>query len=134
VIANLGGREPGTGFAASRSLIIWNIRSVTMRSSILALASAAALFALPTLALATDQGAAAGATAGAVGGAVVGGPVGAVVGAGAAVGGATSGPNRPDVVIEHRGAATTGSVGCSSTTVHKENTMGDSKTVQKKEC
>src|SRR5215210_9492722 len=105
-----------------------------MRSSILALASAAALFALPTLALATDQGAAAaGATAGAVGGAVVGGPVGAVVGAGAgaAVGGATSGPNRPDVVIENRGPATTGSVGCSSTTVHKENSMGDSKTVRK---
>jgi hypothetical protein len=117
----------GTGFAASRSLIIWNIRSVTMRSSILALASAAALFALPTLALATDQGAAAGAPPGAVG-AVVG------AGAGAAVGGATSGPNRPDVVIEHRGAATTGSVGCSSTTVHKENNLGDSKTVQKKEC
>jgi hypothetical protein len=115
VIADLGGRGPGTGIAASRSPIIWNIRSVTMRSSILALASAAALFALPTLALATDQGAAAGATA-------------------AAVGGATSGPNRPDVVIEHRGAATTGSVGCSSTTVHKENNLGDSKTVQKKEC
>jgi hypothetical protein len=135
VTADLGGTA-GTGFAASRSPFSRNIRSVTMRSSILALASAAALFALPTLALATDQGAAAGATAGAVGGAVVGGPVGAVVGAGAgaAVGGATSGPNRPDVVIEHRGAATTGSVGCSSTTVHKENTMGDSKTVQKKEC
>jgi hypothetical protein len=106
-----------------------------MRGSILALASAAALFALPTLAIASEQGAAAGATAGAVGGAVVGGPVGAAVGAGAGavVGGATSGPNKPDVVIEQRGA-TTGSVGCSSTTVRKENSMGDSKTVHKQEC
>src|SRR3954470_17796935 len=106
-----------------------------MRRTILAAASAAALLALPTFALATDQGAAAGATAGAVGGAAVGGPVGAAVGAGtgAVVGGAASGPNRPNTVIEHRGA-TTGSVGCQNTTVHKENSMGDSKTVHKQEC
>src|SRR4051794_22398434 len=106
-----------------------------MRHSILALASAAALFALPSLAIADDAGAAAGATAGAVGGAVVGGPVGAVVGAGAgaAVGGATTGPNRTGVVVEER-PGVTGSVGCSSTTVRKENSMGDSKTVRKEDC
>jgi uncharacterized protein YcfJ len=105
-----------------------------MRNTLLAAASAAALLALPTLALASDAGAAAGATAGAVGGAAVGGPVGAAVGAGvgAAAGGAASGPNR-HTVIEHRGA-TTGSIGCESKTVHKQNSMGDSKTVHKQEC
>ena len=107
-----------------------------MRQTFLAAASAAALFALPTFALATDQGAAAGATAGAVGGAAVGGPVGAAVGAGvgAAAGGAATGPNRPNTVIEHRGPATTGSVGCDRTTVHKESSTGESKTVHKQEC
>jgi uncharacterized protein YcfJ len=106
-----------------------------MRTMIVSAATAAALLALPTFAFASDQGAAAGATAGAVGGAAVGGPVGAAVGAGvgAAAGGAASGPNRPSVVIENR-PATTGSVGCQSTTVRKENTMGDSKTVHKQEC
>jgi hypothetical protein len=107
-----------------------------MCHAIVAAASAVALFTFPTLALATDQGAAAGAAAGAVGGAVVGGPAGAAVGAGvgAVTGGAASGPNRPDVVIERRGPATTGSVGCPSTTVHKESPRGDSTTVHKQEC
>jgi hypothetical protein len=80
-----------------------------MRETIIGLAAVAALLAFPTLASATDQGAAAGATAGAVTGAVVGGPVGAVVGAGAgaAIGGATSGPNTTGtVVIEDRTPAT----------------------------
>jgi hypothetical protein len=73
-----------------------------MRHTILAPACSAVLLAVPTFALATDQGAAAGATAGAVGGAAVGGPVGAAVGAGvgAAAGRAATGPNRPNVVIE----------------------------------
>ncbi|HEX8664262.1 MAG TPA: hypothetical protein VF744_09560 [Beijerinckiaceae bacterium] len=105
-----------------------------MRTSILALASAAALFALPSLAIASDAGAATGAATGAAAGAVVGGPAGAVVGgaAGAVAGGAASGPNRTGVVVEDR--TTTGTVGCSSTTVRKENSMGDSKTVHKQEC
>src|SRR3954469_8958890 len=100
-----------------------------MRRFVIGLAAAASLLALPTFALATDEGAAAGATSGAIGGAIVGGPVGAAVGAGAGavVGGATTGPNRPDVIIDQRG---TGSVGCSSTSVKKTNEMGDS--VEKK--
>ena len=80
-----------------------------MRASIIGLAAVAALFALPNIASATDQGAAAGATTGAVAGAIVGGPVGAVVGAGAGavVGGATTGPNATgSVIVEERAPAT----------------------------
>jgi uncharacterized protein YcfJ len=80
-----------------------------MRASIIGLAAVAALFALPTVASATDAGAAAGATTGAVTGAIVGGPVGAVIGAGAGavVGGATTGPNTTgSVVVEERVPAT----------------------------
>jgi uncharacterized protein YcfJ len=80
-----------------------------MRKNIIGLTAVAALFALPTIASASDSGAAAGATAGAVTGAIVGGPVGAAVGAGAGavVGGATSGPNSTgSVVIEEQRPAT----------------------------
>ena len=82
-----------------------------MRKSIIGLAAAAALFALPNVAAASDTGAAAGATTGAVAGAIVGGPVGAAVGAGVGgvVGGATTGPNPPatgSVVVEERVPAT----------------------------
>ena len=68
-----------------------------MRKGILGLSSAAAMFALPTLAFATDSGAAAGAATGAAAGAAVGGPVGAAVGAGVGgvTGGAATGPE-PD--------------------------------------
>jgi hypothetical protein len=38
-----------------------------------------------------------------------------------------------DTVVEHRGV-TTGSVDCGSKTVHKEDGMGNSKTVHKEGC
>jgi hypothetical protein len=103
-----------------------------MRTSFLAAASLAAALPVPSVALATDQGAAAGATAGAVGGAVFGGPVGAAVGAGvgAAAGGAATGPNRG--VIERRGS-TTGSVGCSTTTKQTSDAAGTT-TKQRTDC
>jgi hypothetical protein len=48
---------------------------------------------------------------------------------------------KPDVVIEHREPRTTvieerraPDRGCSTTTVHKENEAGDSKTVKKTDC
>jgi hypothetical protein len=84
-----------------------------MRKILLA-ASAAALFALPTIASA-QEGTAAGVATGAVTGAIVGGPVGAAVGAG--VGGIAGGvaesnakANRPGTVYVVPGPATTGSV------------------------
>jgi uncharacterized protein YcfJ len=92
---------------------------------------------VPGLALAEDGGAAAGAVAGGTAGAVVGGPVGAAVGAGAGaiVGGAASGPEHHDVVVEHP-AETTGTVvePCSSRTVQKQNSLGDTKTKTTTNC
>jgi hypothetical protein len=81
------------------------------------------------VAFADSEGAAGGAVSGAVGGAIVGGPVGAVVGGvgGAAVGGAVTGPDHRTTVIERDPA-------CSSTTVTKENEMGDRKTVRTDRC
>lgn len=38
-------------------------------------------------------------------------------------------PSHHEVVVEHRNDS-----GCRSTTVHKENDMGDSKTVRKTDC
>ena len=76
---------------------------------------------MSSAALAAEGGAAAGA---APGGAVAG-PVGAAVGAG--VGDAATGPDRRGVAVERRG-------GCSHTTVHKENDLGDSKTVRREDC
>jgi hypothetical protein len=83
-----------------------------MRHGLITFATAGVLLAMPSLVLASDQGAAAGATAGAVTGAVVGGPVGAAVGAGvgAIAGGAASGPNTATTgsatVIEQRAPTT----------------------------
>ncbi len=97
---------------------------------------ALAAFALfPAIAMAADSGAAAGAVAGGAAGAVVGGPVGAAVGAGVGglAGGAATGPDK-NVVIEHREPDTTGSVNCGSKTVHKENDLGESKTVTRERC
>ena len=101
----------------------------------LKLAAAAALFVVPTIASAETGGAVGGAIAGGAAGAVVGGPVGAAVGAGigGAAGGAASGPDR-NVVIEHRDATTTGTVGCSTTTTQKTDAMGDTTTKQKTNC
>ena len=102
----------------------------------LTFATALALMALPTMALAETGGAAAGAAAGGVAGAVVGGPVGAAVGAGvgAAAGDAASGPDRQKVIIEHRDPGVTGAVGCSTTTKQKTNEFGDTTTKQKTKC
>ncbi|MFG1421430.1 hypothetical protein [Roseixanthobacter liquoris] len=87
-------------------------------------------------AYAGEEGAAAGAIAGGAAGAAVGGPVGAAVGAGAgaAAGGAASHRDRDRVYIEHRDPDTTGSINCSSKTVHSENGMGDSTTVRRESC
>ena len=67
---------------------------------------AAAIAALPAVALADDAAPVAGAAAGAVGGAIVGGPIGAVVGGvgGAIVGGIASNqqPRFHDYVTEER--------------------------------
>jgi hypothetical protein len=91
---------------------------------------------LPGLALAETGGAAAGAAAGGAAGAVVGGPVGAAVGAGVggAVGDAASGPDRKNVIIEHRDVGTTGAVGCSTTTTQKTDEFGDTTTKRRTDC
>ena len=104
-----------------------------MRKTLIGLAILSTM-ALGGAAIADEGGAAAGAATGAVTGAVVGGPVGAAVGAGVGgiAGGAASGPDHHDTVVVRPGAA--GSVGCSSTTVHKENSAGDSKTVTRDNC
>jgi hypothetical protein len=83
------------------------------------------LFLAPLGALADSSGAVTGAAGGAVTGAVVGGPVGAAVGAGAGavVGGAAT-ADKPDRVV----------VPCDKTTVHQEDEMGNSKTVQQSNC
>jgi len=100
------------------------------------LAVIAALSLLPTLSLAEEGGAAAGAIGGGAAGAAVGGPIGAAVGAGAGavIGGAASGNSR-DVTVEHR-TETTGTIEseCSSKTVHKENSVGESKTKTTTNC
>ncbi len=72
-----------------------------MRKSLTALFAVAGLMAVPTVAPASDGGAAAGAVTGGVIGGVVGGPVGAAIGAGAGaiVGGTTTGPNPPPAVV-----------------------------------
>jgi hypothetical protein len=105
-----------------------------MRS--LTFAAAATLFVLPTVAFADPAGTAAGAAAGGAAGAAVGGPVGAAVGAGVggAAGNAASGPDRKNVIIEHRDTTTTGSIGCSTTTKQKTDEFGDTTTKQKTEC
>ncbi|MBQ0823712.1 hypothetical protein KBI52_26325 [Microvirga sp. HBU67558] len=103
-----------------------------MRVSDLKFAAAALLLTVPTLASAEEGGAAAGAIAGGTAGAVVGGPVGA--GIGGIAGGAASGPDRKDVIIEHRDVGATGSTGCSTTTQQKTNEFGDTTTKQKTEC
>ncbi|MGH1571994.1 hypothetical protein ACRAWG_16490 [Methylobacterium sp. P31] len=83
-------------------------------------------FAVLTLMSSATLAAEAGAAAGAATGGAVGGPVGAAVGAG--VGDAATGPDRRGAVVDHR------SGGCSHTTVHKENEVGDSKTVRREDC
>ena len=87
-----------------------------MRKSVLSLAAAAALFALPGMAFADEAGAAAGAARGAATGAAVGGPAGAAVGAavGGTAGGVATGPDRDRATVEQRRVETTGSVGCES--------------------
>jgi hypothetical protein len=71
-----------------------------MRKTVMILASAAALLALPAVAQ-QGAGVATGAASGAVVGGVVGGPVGAAVGAGvgATVGAAGESANRPKTVV-----------------------------------
>ena len=97
--------------------------------------SAAALFIVPSLALAETGGAVGGAIAGGAAGAVVGGPVGAAVGAGVGgiAGGAATGPDQRNVVIERRDT-TTGSIGCQTTTKEKTDAFGDTTVKQKTEC
>ncbi len=89
---------------------------------------AAALIAMPTLALADGDSAVTGAAGGAVAGAVVGGPVGAVVGgaAGAVIGGSAK-PDRPVVVERAPGD-------CASRTTTTTNNMGDSTTTRQTNC
>jgi hypothetical protein len=101
-----------------------------MRGVIIGL-SALAFAGLPTLAFADGNGAVTGAAGGAVAGAVVGGPVGAAVGgaAGGIIGGATSGPG-PVVVAPPPGA----SVPCSSRTVTRSDSDGNSVTHQTTNC
>jgi hypothetical protein len=107
-----------------------------MKAIIIGAAALAALFAAPA-AYADDSGAAAGVATGAIAGGVVGGPVGAAVGAGVGgvVGGAATGPNRDRVIVEQPGAVETGTVSnCSSKTVRKENSLGDTKTTTTHSC
>jgi phage tail tape-measure protein len=101
-----------------------------MRNRVVRTLAAAALLALPTLALADDRGAAAGAATGAAAGAAAGGPVGAAVGAGVGgvTGGAVTGPNRDGVTVEQRGSTT----GCSTTTRQTTDTATGSSTTQRR--
>ena len=107
-----------------------------MKAIIFGAAALAAVFAAPA-AFADDSGAAAGVATGAVAGGVVGGPVGAAVGAGVGgvVGGAATGPNRDHVIVEQRGPVETGTVSnCSTKTVQKQNSFGDTKTTTRQSC
>ena len=85
----------------------------------------AGLLLAPLSAMAGSNGAVTGAAGGAVTGAIVGGPVGAAVGAGAGavVGGAAT-ADKPDTVV----------VPCDRTTVHQEDDLGNSRTVQQSNC
>ena len=100
-----------------------------MRGMIIGL-SALAFAGLPALAFADGNGAVTGAAGGAVAGVVVGGPVGAAVGgaAGGIVGGAASGPG-PVVVAPPRGPAP-----CSSRSVTRTDSDGNSVTHQATNC
>jgi hypothetical protein len=102
-----------------------------MRGMIIGL-SALAITALPSLALADGNGAVTGAAGGAVAGAVVGGPVGAAVGgaAGGIIGGAASGPRPGPVVV----APSPGPVPCSSRSVTRSDSEGNSVTHQATNC
>jgi hypothetical protein len=103
-----------------------------MTRKFLVLSTAAALFALPSLAFADGQGALTGAAGGAIAGAVVGGPVGAVIGggAGAVVGGAATGPDGRTVVVEPGGPVAP----CASRTTQSTNNYGDTTTTQTTNC
>ncbi|GGH31549.1 hypothetical protein GCM10007036_42840 [Alsobacter metallidurans] len=108
-----------------------------MRNFVLGLAAVTAVV-LAQPAFADDSGAAAGVATGAIAGGVAGGPVGAAVGAGVGgvVGGAVTGPNKERVIVEQRGPAVeTGTISnCSSKTVQKENSFGDTKTTTTQSC
>jgi phage tail tape-measure protein len=95
-----------------------------------------------TAAQADGNGFVAGAGAGAVTGAIVGGPVGAAVGAGVGgiAGGAVSDSKQPNTVVIERPAPrvieqdTTGSIDCSTTTIHERNNAGESVATRTTEC
>jgi outer membrane lipoprotein SlyB len=91
---------------------------------LIVLGLSAGLFLAPLGAMADSNGAVTGAAGGAVTGAIVGGPVGAAVGAGAGavVGGAAT--DKPDRVV----------VPCDKTTVHQEDDVGNTRTVQETNC
>jgi hypothetical protein len=93
-------------------------------------AAAALCLAAASPAFADGNGAVTGAAGGAVTGAVVGGPVGAAVGgaAGAVVGGAMSGPDKTDTVVVQPDP------GCRTTTVQRQDAVGNTDTVQKSNC
>jgi uncharacterized protein YcfJ len=98
-----------------------------MRGMIIGL-SALAITTLPTLALADGNGAVTGAAGGAIAGGVVGGPVGAAVGgaAGGIIGGATSGHEHRPVVVAPPP--------CSSRSVTRTDSEGNSVTHQATNC
>jgi uncharacterized protein YcfJ len=104
-----------------------------MRKTILGLA-ALSIIALPTMASAQQDGAAAGAITGGVTGAVVGGPVGAAVGAGvgAIAGGVAADAAQRDrgVVVREGGTRS----GCAQTTTTQENAMGERTSVTQERC
>ena len=106
-----------------------------MRGNLKIVVMAAAL-TIPTVVIAETGGAVGGAAAGGAAGAVVGGPVGAAVGAGVggAVGDAATGPDQKNVTIEKRSIELTGSVGCSTSTTQKTDSMGDTTTKQTSNC
>ena len=93
-------------------------------------AAAALCLAAASPALADGSGAVTGAAGGAVTGAVVGGPVGAAVGgvAGAAIGGAVSDTDKTGTVVVQPDP------GCRTTTVQRQDAVGNSETVQKSNC
>ena len=104
-----------------------------MRGMIIGL-SALALTTLPAVALADGNGAVTGAAGGAIAGAVVGGPVGAAVGgaAGGIIGGAASGPRRPGPVVV--GPPPGPAAPCSSRSVTRTDSEGNSVTHRETNC
>ena len=108
-----------------------------MRAMLMTGLAAVMISMTASAALADGNGVVTGAAGGAVTGAVVGGPVGAAVGgvAGAAIGGAVS--DQTDTVVVQpapNAVVVEPDTTCQTTTVQKNDAVGNSTTVQRSNC